>query len=589
MEEGLFACGLGFAVIEFAVFILTIPGWLKFTTAWSVLIVSALLVGRAWGRVYRLGIHLATKIRANLRSAGWPARALCICIGGIGILEALVASAPLSGSDAMHYHFNTPLLEMAGPLRPRFDFTPSFLTGLAHLLIAFGLALGSDKIALGFICLGGLLTAVTLFAIARSLSSVGWALLAVFTFLVTPMVFWQITTSGSPDIWMGFYLGIAIIAANRALQAHDSHAAILAGVFAGSAAGIKYTGWVVSFAICGYLFVYLRPRKTAIWATFAALLAGCLPLVRNIVWTRDPFFPFLTRWLDPQRVDNYALDFMIGNTRSAGFSRAPLHLLSFPFALTIHGDNYGLGQYFGPAILAFAPLLFFVPWKNHIVRLAALAWALALVANAATAQMGRFLLPIYGIAIAVVFSGLYEAAKRQWRAVVYGCLATLALFGAFAFGSDLLYAKDFLPVALGMESKDAFLRRMAPDFQPESFVNQTLALRARNEGGVAMTFFGHPYYLRVPYVNGDPKTSWIMDPATCASSSELLRLLQEQNVRWVVKSPHYPESLAGPFQQLEAEGKLVPIASADFESLIGTSRIYGQRETATVTILQLAN
>jgi hypothetical protein len=56
-----------------------------------------------------------------------------------------------------------------------------------------------------------------------------------------------------------------------------------------------------------------------------------------------------------------------------------------------------------------------------------------------------------------------------------------------------------------------------------------------------------------------------------------------------VKSPHYPESLAGPFQQLEAEGKLVPIASADFESLIGTSRIYGQRETATVTILQLAN
>jgi hypothetical protein len=487
----------------------------------------------------------------------------------------------------MHYHFNTPLLEMAGPLRPRFDFTHSFLTGLAHLLISFGMALGSDRVALGLICLGGLLTAATLFVIARSLSSDGWAVLAAATFLVTPMVFWQITTSGSPDIWMGFYLGIAIIAANRAFDANDARLAVLAGFFAGSAAGVKYTGWVVPLAVCAYLFVHFRPRTTAIWAAFAALLAGCPPMARNVVWTRDPFFPFLTRWLDPKHVDNFALNFLIGNTRSAAFSRAPLHLLSFPFSLTVHGEDYGLGQYFGPAILAFAPLLFFVPWKNHLARLATFVWMLALLANALTAQMGRFLLPVYGIAVAIVFSGLYGVSKREYRAVVYGCLATLALFGAFAFGSDLLYAKDFLPVTLGLESRDAFLRRMAPDFQPESFVNEILAPRAKSEGGTVMTFFGHPYYLRVPYVNGDPITSWIMDPATCGSSSGLLRALQKQNVRWVVRAPDYPDALARPFQELESEGKLVPIASADFESLVGSSRIYQQRETAKVTILQL--
>ena len=70
----------------------------------------------------------------------------------------------------------------------------------------------------------------------------------------------------------------------------------------------------------------------------------------------------------------------------------------------------------------------------------------------------------------------------------------------------MLYAKDFLPVAVGLESREAFLQRMAPDYQTASFVNATLAARQKEEGGAVLVFFRHLYYLRVPFVNGDPET-----------------------------------------------------------------------------------
>jgi hypothetical protein len=60
-------------------------------------------------------------------------------------------------------------------------------------------------------------------------------------------------------------------------------------------------------------------------------------------------------------------------------------------------------------------------------------------------------------------------------------------------------------------------------------------------------------------------------------------------VKWVETSPDYPPSLAPLFEALQSEGTLRPIASADFDTLVGSSRIYGQRVTVKVTILEVTN
>ena len=588
-ESGLFAAGISFPLIGFVVFGLSIPGWLGPRTAWGLVVVLGIAAGRGWFRLREWARLALKKIRSRYSGGSFASRATLALLVLTVSLEALLSMAPLTGSDAMHYHFTVPLLEMGVPLRPIFWLTHSFLIEQAHLLISLGVALGSDRISLGLITLGGILTAAVLFAIARQLMSFDWALLAVLAFLISPMVFWQITTSGSPDIWMGFYTGLVIISANRGVRTSSLKFVLLAAFYAGAAAGVKYTGWIVPFAISVYILAASRSWIQMFSCGLVSLAVGALTQVRNFVWTGDPFFPFLMPRLNPASVNSFALHDLVMDTRSSGYSLHLLHLLTFPFSMALDGNKYGLGQYFGPLLLAFAPLLPFARWKSHTAKLAGVLWALMLLLNALSTQMGRFLLPVYILALALVFSGLAEIFERGWRIAAYGCAATLVLFLTFSGLSDLMYARDFLPVVFGHESKEAFLQRMAPEYRFASFVNAELGQRTQNGNGDAMVFMRHLYYLRVPYVYGDPTSSWAVDPAKCSDPGGLLRVLRELNVRWVVKAPDYPAALADSFRGLEMEKKLIPIASAEFETLTGTSRIYGIRQTVRVTILKLVN
>jgi hypothetical protein len=130
--------------------------------------------------------------------------------------------------------------------------------------------------------------------------------------------------------------------------------------------------------------------------------------------------------------------------------------------------------------------------------------------------MGRFLLPVYALSLALVLSGVSAIAARGWRAGSVARGATVIVFLVFAGFSDVVYARDFLPAVLGIQSEDAFLERMAPDYHTVEFINQTLSRQPGTAGsGSVMVFFRHLYYLhylRVPFVDGSPEYSWLMDP-----------------------------------------------------------------------------
>jgi hypothetical protein len=195
---------------------------------------------------------------------------------------------------------------------------------------------------------------------------------------------------------------------------------------------------------------------------------------------------------------------------------------------------------------------------------------------------------VYALSLALVISGASSIRIRNWRVATAGCGVTIAAFLLFAVASGALYARDFIPVVLGIETKDAFLERMAPDYRTTEFINRTLQPQVDPASpGNVMVFFRHLYYLRVPFVEGAPEYSWPMDPAVCSDPEKLLAVLHGLNVRWVVKSPDYPAALEAPFSRLEEEGKLVPIASEQVENLAGTGRIYRQKEKVRIVILKL--
>ena len=581
LEEVLYAAGISFAILGAATFVLGALGWLNKATAFLLLVVAGLSAGKGWRRLYELiSLRPGKGKRVEYSGLGLVLGVSIACCAG---LNSLLAMAPLTGSDALVYHFVVPKISLAEGPKPSFGLTNGFLTGQGHGLIELGMALGSDRISLGFILVGGLLAAGAVFVFVCHLTSARWAGLATLLFLLTPMAFWQMGTSGCPDIWMPFYTTLAVLAASRGVRSGEHRWLFVAGLLAGAVAGTKYTGWAIPVGVAGYCFLATGCLRRTVTFALWSLPVGVLPLLRNVWWSGDPFFPFLTTWLRPGNLNRYALAAIHGATHPPGFNLSIPGLMAFPLLLSLKGNAYGVGHYFGPLILALAPL---IPWafrRRGLAYAAALVWAVDLLLVNLTSQGARFLLPVFPLALALIIAGAAEVFRKDWRIIHAGCIGALSLALLFGFGSEILYARDFLPVVVGLEKRDAFLERMAPDYGLTSIVNRLL----KGREGRTMVFFQHLYYLRVPFLVGDPQISWLMDPAVLKSPQALTALLCEQNVRWVVKAPDYPAPLARAFQALEDQGKLRPAFSADTSTYTGF-RTYRERIPVHVIILELA-
>ena len=118
-----------------------------------------------------------------------------------------------------------------------------------------------------------------------------------------------------------------------------------------------------------------------------------------------------------------------------------------------------------------------------------------------------------------------------------------------------------MPAGIGLESREHFLAREAPNYQESSFANHVLS----GKPGAALVFFQHVYYLRINFATGDPDSNWELYSDAYATPESMLEWLQKNNVRWIVKPPDYPDPVADALEQLELEGILRPVVSTDVE------------------------
>jgi Protein of unknown function (DUF1420) len=580
LERALLSAGISFALLQLAIFALLAEGWLRRGSLGILFGVMTLSAGAEWKIAPELFVTLR-KFLADSRKSRFRA-ALVLAISIVLALEALMAMAPLTGSDALHYHFTTPSLWLQHGLAPLYGIVSSFGVGQAHMLIALGLALGSDHFSMGMIFLGGVFAVAALYVLARNWMSVERSLVVTLVFLLTPISFWQMSVAGSPDIWMMFYTTAAVLAAARGIALRSTRWAALAGFLAGAAAGAKYPAWIIPITLAAVFLFECRSFWLPAVSSLAAFAAGLAPLIRNAIWTGNPFFPYASNVFSLQKMNAYTLGSVLSDTHNPSAHPGILGWLEYPFGMVLNGQSYGVGHYFGPTVLAFAPLLLVAYRRGPLFRAAAWVWGAMFLSNVATSQMGRFLLPVFGIALAISFAGAETASKVGRPFVRVTCNASVALFLLLGAGALLAYGRDFLPVSVGLESREHFLEREAPSYQGNLFANRLL----NGKPEASLVFFPHLYYLRINYVVGDPDSSWDLYPEQYATPEAMLQWLRQNNVRWIVRPPEYPETVAGALEGLEFEGLLQPVAAGEVEEFSGW-RIDGKKMREAMRILEV--
>jgi hypothetical protein len=577
-EQLLFAVGLGAVIFQFCCLSLAVCDALR-NGIWVVLAVSVVLgclelselkklLGAVWS-----GSTTVTREAKLLRGAFVAAL----------LIEGIAAMAPLSGSDALHYHFAAPQWVLSSGFHPNFFSTNSFLTGQGHMLILAGLAFGSEKLALGLLYLGGALAALAAACLARRWMPETGAWTVALAFVLTPVVFWQMSTAGTPDLWMAFFTVLTVLQVARAVKHREWKNAALAGIFAGAVAGGKYTGCVVAASAGFALLLQSRSWQAIAAFTVGAVNAGVWPYFRNWLWTGDPVFPLLMRKLQPENVNAQAMATFLADT-GANAQRSVTTLLRYPLFAAIDAGNAGFWQFLGPVCLCFAPLVIFAVRRTALWRTVLLVWVLSAAGIGMASGILRFTLPVYPLALAAVIAGVWAIPRQGWDALRVAAMTTLGIFLVVSAAGLAFYQRHALAAAAGLLSRDAYLREVAPDSGKVCFVNESL--RGRETQGKALVFFRHLYGLKVQAAYGNPEASWAVDPAQLKNDADWGELFHREGIRWVVKSPEYPAAIRGQLEQMETNGELVPIASAQVEDFAG-NRIRDIREKVPVVILEV--
>jgi len=578
-EHFLISVCSGIMLTEIAIFLLQ---WTQHIRAGSflVLLLSCAAAGIELPNLWRRAKRFVLESQPSSREE----RFVLWITGTVLLLEFVASLAPLTGSDALHYHFTTEQLILEQGFHPIFFLTHSFLCGQGHLLILLGLALGSEALAMSFIFLGGALAALAVACLAARwvprLYTISFALL----FLLTPLVFWQISASGSPDIWMAAFTGAAVLVISGNWENAAPRHALLAGFLAGGVAGAKYTGCVIAAALAVAFLIEYRSASKGFLFLLAALFGGIWPFARNLIWAGDPVFPMLASHLFPERVNAYALGDLLADTGAAS-SHSLLQSVPFLlFSMRRTGTPPGFWEFCGSIVLALAPLIFLASRNTKEWRVRMFVWFSGGLGIYLASGMTRFLLPLFPIAFSCVAAGVFYAHQKRW--IQIHRLSTLSILFACLLGAGglAIYTAPAIRSAIGVEDRQQYLMEKAPEYQVSEAVNQSVG--SAPFAGRTLVFLRHLYYLHVPYILGNPAAAWLVNPDSIKTPADWRAFFRDEHIAYVVRAPSYPASMAAPLEQLEKEGSLILYSKSEVENFQGM-RMAGKREPVLVVILRV--
>ncbi len=340
---------LGFALLTFG------AGWggILYRSAYLPVFAAAAAVG-----VVAFARRARSAPRPRLRTwRPWELALLAVLVAYLA-LDLLSVSAPISSPDALLYHAADP--ELFAKAHRIFAVpwnSSSYEPFSVEMLVLDGFMLWNPVQGAFAPLLLALVALAAVMGFAYRIAGRGAALLAGAIFFAQPFMVWEAT---SVFIESGIALAVALAGWNafRFVRCSERTALVVAGVFVGGAAGMKYLGLIAALTIAAVLAVSLGRRVRARTALAFAIpaLAVALPwYVKNTVLTGNPFYPHLFGGLNASAAGE-----LTSTRQTFGHGHGPLDFALLPASLLVDGKPFDGGQYLSPLFLLFAPLALFL-------------------------------------------------------------------------------------------------------------------------------------------------------------------------------------------------------------------------------------
>lgn len=556
-----FAFAFGLGAVATLLFGLALVGWLRPVAGWA-LLAGGVALAALQIRDLLADLRALWGAARGLLAGSWFVRAAALLALAFVVANLVADLAPPTEGDTVHQYLLVPRYWVAeGRYVQPGHIWASTLPGNMMMLSAWALLLnGSTSLAALITGFGmGALLALGVYALARLHFARGAAALAALLIYTMPDATYLIQ-SAKVDAGWAFFEALALAAFFRWRIAPDSpgevwpsaprpRAAgwlILAGVCLGLAAGSKNQTWI-SVGLLG-LWLVLEQALRGDWrgllrgglAFGLATLAAALPYyLVNGIFHHNPFYPVFapqfhawfggtpsprselgTEVFYPWTVGGYLTNLWnasLGHPNPRfylGFIAGPLFLLTIPvgLALGLFRRQQVVGSMLGYAFV------FSIVW--FLVK-----------------QAARHFLP--GLILLAVVGGfvLWQLDRRHTplRRVVLGA-ALLALAWNFVIGLGVQFWSGSYRVALGLESRQAYLERFQneviqvqfPDWETITVLNEQLGPSDR----VLAEFGSSPLFIEPELISpnwGDrERLDDIRDPLA------LLRRLAAQRIEYIL-------------------------------------------------------
>ncbi|MCX7967150.1 MAG: glycosyltransferase family 39 protein [Armatimonadetes bacterium] len=539
------ALGAGTVVVAYGVFLFGLLGWLHRTVfyLWLGFCYACGFVELFWLRKRNQYAEPFTDSWSDLTLIEKVWVWALVFLNLLAMVLCFVPPTLQNEWDSLSYHLAVPKLYwMEGRIHyiPFTHHAQFPMTAQMLYLLGLGLTnLKSAAVAKLFHWLFFVLCQLTLLCWGTAVKqrSFRLGLIAAVFFASLPIAFFEATTA-YVDLALTAYGLLCLFSIARFHSQPDGRWLVFAGMFAGAAAGTKYTGLLL-IGLLVFLGVWaIRRVGEPRWGhlalgTFIALLVASPWYVKNWVWTGNPVFPFAYGVFGGRNwTKEMAQTYTISN-REFGGSRDILTFLAMPFNLALNEIRFGqcarkwlgsckqqgecgmqwkCGKFdnqdlptlgIGVLPLALAPAAIFaialesLPFAISAPILAMLGWFAWWFMEA---QYLRYLLPALGCLAVLIGWG----ASRWLRMGVLTATitrVTISVGLVYALVVALWQSATLTPllVAVGLVTNEDFLRTVEPTYRVAEFANRALPRKA------VIATYGFPlgYYFERKYFWAD--------------------------------------------------------------------------------------